>query len=104
MARRRSVRRKLPKLGKEGFVTSTFATPDVGDYVVAELRYESPVAYTRSRFVAPAVGAGDANRFNQVLEKFDIKEIRSDSDFPPPKCASGFNSLPRCPATPPPIS
>ena len=82
MARRRSVRRKLPKLGKEGFVTSTFATPDVEDYVVAELRYESPVAYTRSRFVAPAVGAGDANRFNQVLEKFDIKEIRSQFGFP----------------------
>ena len=82
MARRKSVKRKLPKLGKEGFVTSTFATPGVADYVVAELRYESPVAYTKSRFVAPAVGADDANRFNQVLEKFAIKEIRSQFGFP----------------------
>jgi subtilisin family serine protease len=72
----------LPKLGKKGFVTGTFATPGVADYVVAELRYESPVAYTRSRFVAPAAGADDASRFNQVLEKFAIKEIRSQFGFP----------------------
>ena len=62
MARRRSVKPKLPKLGKEGFVTSPFETPDVADYVVAELRYESPVAYTRSRFAAPAEGASDVAR------------------------------------------
>ena len=82
MAQRKSVRGKVPKLSKEGFVTSEFKTPDVADYVVAELRYESPVAYTRSRFVAPAEGASDANRLNQVLEKFDIKEVRSQFGFP----------------------
>ena len=82
MARRRRVKRKPPKLGREGFVISAFETPDVADYVVAELRYESPVAYTRSRFAATAVGASDANRLNQVLAKFDIREIRSQFGFP----------------------
>jgi subtilisin family serine protease len=82
MARRRRVKRKPPKLGKKGFVISVFETPDVADYVVAELRYESPVAYTRSRFAAAAVGASDANRLNQVLAKFDIKEVRSQFGFP----------------------
>jgi subtilisin family serine protease len=82
MAQARRVKVKPPKLSKEGFVVSEFKTPDVPDYVVAELRYESPVAYTKSRFVAPAAGASEANRLNQVLARFDLKEVRSHFGFP----------------------
>jgi subtilisin family serine protease len=81
-SRSRRARGTLPKLDREGFASGTFETPGIQDYVVAELRYESPVAYTRSRFAAPAAGAGDADRLNQVLEKFDIKEIHSQFGFP----------------------
>ena len=82
MARRRRVKEKPPKLGKPGFTITPFETPGVTDYVVAVLRYESPVAYTRSRFAAPAAGASDASRLNQVLAKFDIAAIRSQFGFP----------------------
>ena len=50
-----------------------FAAPDVPDYVVAELRYEAPVAFTASHFTAPAAAAPQADRLNDVLARFDIK-------------------------------
>ena len=62
---------------KQGFVSAKFEAPDTQDYVVVELRYESPVAYTTSRFVAPEPAAPDADALNGVLEKFDISAIRS---------------------------
>jgi subtilisin family serine protease len=77
MAARRRAKVRPPKLGKPGFTITSFEARDVRDYVVAELRYESPVAYTRSRFAAPAAGANDADRLNQVLSKFDIVAVRS---------------------------
>src|SRR5215510_9313408 len=82
MATRKSRRARPPKLSKQGFTIEPFETPDTPDYVVAELRYESPVAYTRSHFVAPAAGANQANRLNDVLDKFDIASVRSQFGFP----------------------
>lgn len=73
---------KPPKLGRQGFTTAPFQTPDVPDYVVAELRYEAPVAATRSRFAAPAAAAEQADRLNNVLAKFDIASMRSQFGLP----------------------
>lgn len=61
----------------EGYVAGDFEAPDVSDYVVAELRYETPIAYTASRFTAPAPAAPQADRLNDILGRFDIKRIRS---------------------------
>lgn len=61
----------------EGYVAGDFEAPDVSDYVVAELRYETPVAYTASRFTAPAPAAPQADGLNDILGRFDIKRIRS---------------------------
>jgi subtilisin family serine protease len=61
----------------EGYVAGDFEAPDVPDYVVAELRYETPVAYTASRFTAPAPAAPQADQLNDILGSFDIKRIRS---------------------------
>jgi hypothetical protein len=97
MPPRKRVKTKTPKLGKPGFTITSFRTPGIRDYVVAELRYESPVAYTRSRFAAPAPGASDAERLNRVLEKFDISpRFVLNSDRPPPKCAGELIWRLRC--------
>ncbi len=82
MPPRKRVKTKTPKLGKPGFTITSFRMSGIRDYVVAELRYESPVAYTRSRFAAPAPGASDAERLNRVLEKFDITAIRPQFGSP----------------------
>ncbi len=81
MAQKRSAGGRPPRQGKEGFTISAFEAPDIPDYVVAELRYESPIVYTRARFAAPAVAAGQADRLNQLLGKFDIAGIRSQFGF-----------------------
>lgn len=75
MARKRTVSRK--KQTAPGFTTTPFKTPDLPDYVVAELRYESPVAFTTSSFVAPAAAENEANSLNNVLARFDIAAVRS---------------------------
>jgi subtilisin family serine protease len=62
---------------RHGFSAGSFETPDIPDYVVAELRYEKPVAFTTSGFVAPAAAANDAARLNQTLERFDVVAVRS---------------------------
>lgn len=82
MAQTKSAGRKGPKLGKQGYTTTEFKhRTEVPDYVVAELRYESPVAYTTSRFDAPAASASHATRLNNVLAKFDIASVRSQFGF-----------------------
>ena len=81
MPPRKRVKTKTPKLGKPGFTITSFRTPGIRDYVVAELRYESPVAYPRV-FPGPAPGASDAERLNRVLEKFDITAIRPQFGMP----------------------
>jgi subtilisin family serine protease len=62
---------------KAGFVSPGIHAPDVPDYVVAELRYESPVAFTAHRFSAPAAAAPQADTLNNVLAKYDIVSMRS---------------------------
>lgn len=68
---------------KQGYVSAEFEAPDIPDYVVAELRYEAPVAFTASRFTASADAAQQADGLNQVLAKYAIKRIRSQFGLSP---------------------
>jgi subtilisin family serine protease len=77
MARKYGASRKRRTGPSPGFTTAPFKTPDLPDYVVAELRYEAPIAFTRSAFAAPAVAQDDASRLNHILERFDITVVRS---------------------------
>ena len=61
---------------RHGFSAGSFETPDIPDYVVAELRYEKPVAFTTSGFAAPAAAADDAARLNQTRSAFDVVAVR----------------------------
>jgi subtilisin family serine protease len=62
---------------RHGYLSAAYAAPDVPDYVVVELRYESPVAYTGARFAAPAAGESQAGELNEVLSRFAVRSIRS---------------------------
>ena len=77
MAKKTKVVSQTGRDTKAGFISAGIAAPDVPDYVVVELRYESPVAYSRSRFSAPAAAAPQADTLNDVLAKYDIETMRS---------------------------
>lgn len=62
---------------KQGFVSTKLDAPDIPDYVIVELRYESPVAFSASAFAAPAAAAPQAETLNNVLAKYDIASVRS---------------------------
>jgi subtilisin family serine protease len=62
---------------KQGFLSAPVKDADIPDYVVVELRYESPVAFTASKFAATEAAAPQAATLNDVLAKFDIKAVRS---------------------------
>ena len=80
MAKRTKVVSQTGRDAKAGFISAEIAAPDVPDYVVVELRYESPVGYTRSRFSAPAAAAPQADTLNDVLAKYDIEYSEDESD------------------------
>ena len=69
---------------KAGFVSVDVEAPDIPDYVLVELRYESPVAYSRARFSAPAAAASQAETLNNVLAKYNIETMRSHFGLPSP--------------------
>ncbi len=62
---------------RQGYVSGSFEMPDAPDYVVVELKYESPVAFTASRFAAPAAAESQASALNRILSKYDIATVRS---------------------------
>jgi subtilisin family serine protease len=62
---------------RAGFVSTATSDTDIPDYVVVELRYEAPVAFSARRFAAPAAAEPQADSLNEVLSKFDIKSMRS---------------------------
>ena len=83
MAKKRKVVSQTGRDTKAGFVSAELKTPDIPDYVVVELRYESPVAFTRSEVRrAPADAASQADTLNNVLAKYDIQSLRSHFDLP----------------------
>ena len=73
---------KAMRTKQSGFTSGSFESSDVPDYVVAELRYESPIAFTRSAFAAPAAAADDADRLNSTLARFSIASVRSQFGMP----------------------
>jgi hypothetical protein len=77
MARKTRRRSQTGQQTRQGFVSTTFEAPDVPDYVLVELRYESPVAYSTTKFAAPAAAGRQAESLNNVLEKYDIATVRS---------------------------
>src|SRR6188474_2878168 len=62
---------------KAGFQSAAIGEADVPDYVVAELRYASPVAFTAEKFVAPVEAEPQAEKLNSVLAKYEITTMRS---------------------------
>ena len=52
---------------KAGFMSAEIAEADIPDYVVAELRYEAPVAFSARRFAAPEAAAPQADSLNRAL-------------------------------------
>jgi len=67
---------------KAGYVPADIPVVDTSDYVIVELRYEAPVAFTAARFGAPAAAEPQADSLNETLAKFDIAKMRSHFDLP----------------------
>jgi subtilisin family serine protease len=82
MAKKKRVVSQTGRDTKAGFISADIEAPEIPDYVVVELRYESPVAFSRSKFSAPAAAAPQAETLNNVLEKYDIKTMRSHFGLP----------------------
>lgn len=82
MAKKKTAAGPSGRETRAGFVSSDVEIPDTPDYVVVELRYESPVAFTASKFVAPAAGERQAETLNNVLAKYDIRTMRSHFALP----------------------
>lgn len=51
--------------------------PETPDYVVAELRYDSRVAFSASKFEGPSEAEAQVEALNKVLEEFRVKKFRS---------------------------
>lgn len=75
--RKKNVRSQTGEQTRRGYVSAEVDTADVQDYVVVELRYESPVAFTASKFAAPAAAESQADTLNRTLERYDIQTLRS---------------------------
>ena len=83
MATRRAKATSQPgQKTRAGYVPAELPAPDVPDYVVVELRYEAPVAFTKTRFAAPAAAAPQADSLNSMLARFDITAMRSQFGLP----------------------
>jgi subtilisin family serine protease len=77
------------KLKGPGFQLGEFHVPEIPDYVIAELRYDSSVAIERSgRLVAPPAAEANANEINQILGRFALKRVGPHFDLPQKKLAS----------------
>jgi hypothetical protein len=68
---------KMNKESKEGYVSARFKTPELPDYVVVQLRYESPAGFPASKFSAPAATEAQAFSLNSVLERYRAVSLRS---------------------------
>ena len=53
------------------------ASPPVNDYVICELRYDSGISYTASKFAGPSAVEAEASSLNKVLASYKIKRFRS---------------------------
>lgn len=87
---------------KQGYVGAPFDAPDVPDYVMVELRYESPVAFTPSGFSAPAAAEPQAAGLNEVLSRYDVKALRSHFGMKSPQIRRRVEVAAMLPAAPKP--
>jgi len=75
-ATRAATKRHYGTATSAGYVPAAIEAGDIRDYVVAELRYEAPVAVAANAFAAPAAEAPRADALNELLAKFSIDVIR----------------------------
>ena len=87
---------------KAGYVPADLSESKIPDYVVVELRYEAPVAFTAARFAAPGAAAPQAESLNSVLARFDIKTMRSHFGLPASAIRSRIELAATLPAEPDP--
>jgi subtilisin family serine protease len=77
-----------------GFQLGDFYVPEIPDYVIAELRYDSNVAIeTTGKLVAPRGMEAKANEISQILSRFALKRIRPHFDLPEKKLASRIKGI-----------
>ena len=77
------------KIKGPGFQLGEFHVPEIPDYVIAELRYDSSVAIERSgRLVAPQATEANANQINQLLSSFALKRVSPHFELPEKKLVS----------------
>ena len=69
-------RRPFGKATAAGYVAADFTAADVRDYVVAELRYEAPVAFAANTFTAAAAEAPRADALNSLLANFNVASVK----------------------------
>ena len=67
---------------KEWYDLATFKMPKYREYVVVELRYESPVAVAERKFVGHEQGEDQANHLNKVIDRFDIQDVQFQFHVP----------------------
>ena len=68
-----------------GFLPYPFKEPKTRDYVVAELRHDSKIAFSARGFGAPAERENQARSLNNILEGFKIKSLSSLFEMPASK-------------------
>ena len=77
MAKRRAKKSKKAASVGAGYVSAKYPMPRIRDYVVAELKYETPLAYAATGFAGPAAAEPQAGSLNRILERFKIAAVRS---------------------------
>jgi len=65
------------RVTKAGFLSADVEEAAPVDYVIAELRYESPVAYTAAKFSGSRAAQPQAEALNNVLARFQVAAMRS---------------------------
>ena len=65
----------LGRMTSHGFVSADVEEPPP-EYVIAELRYEAPVAFTGAKFAAAAAGKDQAEALNAVLARHSVAALR----------------------------
>jgi subtilisin family serine protease len=87
---------------KAGLIPAELSPSEAPDYLVVELRYEAPIAYSAKGFAAPAEGAPMADSLNSTLDKFHIATMRSQFQFPASKLKSRIEVAATLPPEPDP--
>ena len=78
-----------------GVQRGEYHVPEIPDYVIAELRYDSNVAIEPSgKLVAPRAAEPNANEINQILNRFALKRVGPHFELPEKTLASRTRGIP----------